>query len=793
MNEYPTAPAREPDGDPGCLAYALFALAAAWICAVVGLSAPVAWFARDLLEASGIAWPLWADAAVSFGQAALVAGPALLLWALTRAPLLRGAYLAWAQAALWLAAFGLARLLPAGWFQLAALAAALVGLVALATLLAGRRAGEPAPRAPLGLAAIAAPLLAAPWLAFGALGSPLDTLLALLAGAAVGLAAASVLDRALLPALARQRGGPALKLGLGGVAMGVALLVIAAGAGFQAANLLLMAALPPLGFGAAALAQPFAERRRAWLAPALLVGAAAAAALALFDPDEVTILLGAGDIPAQVLSGATWAMLAGLAVSGLLLAARGAMQLPLPRAGLLGGLAGATVAAGLAYTLVGSPGFYGEELFVILREQADVGAAPAIEDREERLAFVYQTLAEHAEATQAPLRAELDRFGVPYRPYYLVNALEVDGGPLVRLWLQGRPEVDRVLENPRLRPLPAPPPPEPGDARAPESTEWNIDAIGADRVWEELGVTGEGIVIGQSDSGVDAGHPALRDGYRGAGGGDAYNWLDPWYGTAAPRDYGMHGTHTLGSALGRGGIGVAPGATWFACSNLARNLGNPARYLDCMQFMLAPHAPGADPLREGRTELAAHVINNSWGCPPIEGCDPRSLEPAVNALRAAGIFVVVSAGNEGPGCSSVDSPPAIYDAALSVGAVDAAGDVTAFSSRGPVEADGSGRTKPDILAPGAEILSAQPDGSYGFADGTSMAGPHVAGVVALMWSANPDLVGDVDRTEQLLLDTASPYEGAAELSCAGDGEVSNVSGHGVVDAYAAVRAAIAER
>ncbi len=73
-----------------------------------------------------------------------------------------------------------------------------------------------------------------------------------------------------------------------------------------------------------------------------------------------------------------------------------------------------------------------------------------------------------------------------------------------------------------------------------------------------------------------------------------------------------------------------------------------------------------------------------------------------------------------------------------------------------------------------------------------MAGPHVVGTVALMWSANPKLIGDVDRTEKILLDTAKPYQGA--LDGCSDGRVPNdATGYGVVDAYAAVKAALAAR
>jgi subtilisin family serine protease len=254
-------------------------------------------------------------------------------------------------------------------------------------------------------------------------------------------------------------------------------------------------------------------------------------------------------------------------------------------------------------------------------------------------------------------------------------------------------------------------------------------------------------------------------------------------------------------------------------------LGNPALYLDCMQFTFAPFPQKGDPLRDGDTSRAADVLNNSWGCPTdVEGCAPGVFAPAVDALTKAGIFVVVSAGNDGPRCSSLSTPPAIYEQVLSVGAVDAMGDLASFSSVGPVLADGSGRTKPDILAPGVDILSAWPGGGYSLNSGTSMAGPHLAGTVALIWSANPALRGDVAHTKTILQETARPFggdlEGSAPLeeapvsnqvsdttgllvemaggmddgSCLAQTDLSlipnNVGGYGVVDAYAAVQAAL---
>jgi subtilisin family serine protease len=209
-----------------------------------------------------------------------------------------------------------------------------------------------------------------------------------------------------------------------------------------------------------------------------------------------------------------------------------------------------------------------------------------------------------------------------------------------------------------------------------------------------------------------------------------------------------------------------------------------------MQFMLAPYPYGGDPFQDGDPTRSAHVLNNSWGCPEQEGCDANALLPAVKALRAAGIFVVASAGNDGPACETIQHPIALYDEVFSVGAIDQSGNLASFSSLGPVTADGSGRLKPDIVAPGVDVLSSFPNGTYEYLPGTSMAGPHVAGVVALVWSANPALVGDIERTEEILRSTARPYTGTLP-SCITDGpqQPNNGAGYGIVDAYAAVQLA----
>ncbi|HMO56775.1 MAG TPA: S8 family serine peptidase [Roseiflexaceae bacterium] len=673
---------------------------------------------------------------------------------------------------------------PLSWGQPLALAQLAICTAALAIIRVRRqRQGIARDQVPLAPAVALGVLPLLPLLRYGAFGSPIDTLLAVAAGFSLALLAAELIDLWLIPALHASTLAIHMRVLVGGIAAAALLLILAAGIGVGGSAMLLALSWPPLGIVAVALAQP-----RAPSSTTLLLGPVAAAIAACFDGDELVLVLGFEDIPRWALQAAGFSFLIGmlLAVAAVVLATR--IQ-RLPRSRIAAALAGvAWVGATLIYTLGGQPGFYGDRMFVVLRHGAAL--PPLSGSHAERTAAVYQELTRHAEETQSGVRSLLNLLGVRYQPYYLVNGIEVDGGPFIRLLLTLHPDVDRVLDSPRLRPVPYEAQPAPGDTAVPDAPDWNLTSIGVDRVWRELEVYGSGIVVGLADSGVDATHPALAGGYRGRHTGHDYNWLDPWSHQLAPRDLSGHGSHTLGLAVGRHAIGVAPSASWFACANLERNLANPALYLDCMQFMLAPYPLGGDALRDGDPAQAAHIINNSWGCPPLEGCDADVLRPATEALRAAGIFVVVAAGNEGPHCGSVRTPLALYDAAYSVGAIDDQGDLADFSSRGPVEIDGSGRIKPDIVAPGVMVLSAIPGGGYARNSGTSMAAPHIAGVVALMWSANADLIGDIDRTEAILAATARPYSGIQEPCFAGSAP-SIAYGYGVIDAYAAVEAAIA--
>ncbi|GAA4456941.1 S8 family serine peptidase [Phytohabitans houttuyneae] len=742
---YPSYPAPERQTSPWVIVAT--ASIGVWAVLVTVLSQSIGWLADQVLLVTGLDTPTWTWPVVAIVNAVLAGTPAIILAFVPRSPAVRTAGRVWLTGAVALAGLGLLRAVPAprNELYLALLALAAAGG---AILLRGRPA-LPA----LGFAGGLATLL--PWLWIGALGGLAETVLAVLAAAAVGWLAAAILNAGFW-----ERYGVVL----GGLVAGVALLLLAAAVGQAGAQLAAMLVLPPLGFAAAALrsAGP-------------LVAVAALGPLAFADPEEITLLLSTGrDLPA-------WAAIA--AAISLAVALIVGIGYGLARTRLTGRWIGAgavvllAITGGAIYLGPGQPGLYGERLFVILKSQADLSGVTTA-SREARVTEVYRRLVENARSSQADLRKTLDRWHLDYTPYYLVNGVEVDGGPAVRAWLSRRDDVDRVLLSQHLRPLPADPGVTHGDEPAPTAPPWNISLIGADRAAAQLGVDGSGVVVGTSDSGVDGRHPALSSNFRG---GDD-SWYDPWNHTRTPTDRGGHGTHTLGSAVGRT-VGVAPGARWVGCVNLDRNLGNPARYLDCMQFMLAPFPFGGDAFTDGRPERAPHVLTNSWGCPRIEGCDAGALRAATAAFAAAGIFFAVAAGNTGPFCGSVDDPPAPYGDVETIGAVDRRKEVTQFSSRGPTDTD---LTKPDLVAPGEDVLSAMPGGGYAELSGTSMATPHVAGVVALMWSANPRLIGDLARTTEILRDTAVP---ASPGDSTGECAPADVTGAGMVDAYAAVQAA----
>src|SRR6476660_8986600 len=202
-----------------------------------------------------------------------------------------------------------------------------------------------------------------------------------------------------------------------------------------------------------------------------------------------------------------------------------------------------------------------------------------------------------------------------------------------------------------------------------------------------------------------------------------------------------------------------------------------------MQWFLAPtRINGTDP----DPTKAPDITNNSWHCPASEGCSFDTLQAAVEAQAAAGIMMVSAAQNSGPGCSTVQNPPGIYGATYSAGALVTGSDtIAAFSSRGPVTSDGSNRLKPDMSAPGTGTRSSTnaSDSSYANFSGTSMATPHIAGAVALLWSAIPSLRHQLAASRDALNNSAVHID---STQCGDAGPPNNVYGWGRVDIFAAV-------
>ncbi len=445
------------------------------------------------------------------------------------------------------------------------------------------------------------------------------------------------------------------------------------------------------------------------------------------------------------------------------------------------------------------------EFLVFLAEQADLAGASKLKTKLEKGRYVSERLREVANRTQGPLLSSLVAQGVPHQAYWVANMVWVRGNRSVVQAVASRSDVAHIYANPAVA-FEGPVEGGASDAKStPDAIEWNILKVRAPEVWA-AGFTGQGIVLAGGDTGYDWDHPALLNKYRGWNGSSAdhnYNWHDAIHSgggicgpdSPEPCDDNNHGTHTMGTMVGDDGgnnqIGMAPGAKWIGCRNMDRGNGTPATYSECFQWFIAPtdlNGQNPDPSK------APHVVNNSWACPASEGCtDPNVLKTIVENTRAAGIVVVVSAGNSGPGCSSVNDPPAIYDASFSVGATNNSDIIASFSSRGPVIVDSSNRLKPDVSAPGVGVRSSIRGVGYSSFSGTSMAGPHVAGLVGLLLSAYPSMAGQIDSIETLIQQTAVPRTTTQECGGVPGSQIpNNTYGYGRADAFAAVQAQSAD-
>ncbi len=340
----------------------------------------------------------------------------------------------------------------------------------------------------------------------------------------------------------------------------------------------------------------------------------------------------------------------------------------------------------------------------------------------------------------------------------------------------------------------------------PKGLQWNVQKIGADRVWalNDPHSRGEGIIYAIADTGCEFTHPNINGNYMGRKPDGMYDHNYAWYdgvrrpiamsgqdkcGIASnvPCDDQGHGTHVASTAVGANGFGVAPGARWIACRNMDRGVGSPETYLNCLNFFLAPHdLNGNNP----RPELRPHVVGNSYGCPDSEGCSKLAMNAAVEALRSAGVFMSVSAGNEGSECGTIANPPALEKSVITVGATDSNDNLADFSSRGPCVVGKEVYRKPDLCAPGVRVQAAYPGGGYRSLSGTSMASPHVGGAATLICALCPSVCRNVDHIQELLQKSARPlFPARGARLCGGDTYSSypnNHYGYGRINVYDAI-------
>ncbi|GAA2159168.1 S8 family serine peptidase [Humibacillus xanthopallidus] len=367
---------------------------------------------------------------------------------------------------------------------------------------------------------------------------------------------------------------------------------------------------------------------------------------------------------------------------------------------------------------------------VVVTLRAPVPLPPLPTSRAARNEVVVRTLRARSTAAQAPLRARLTALAATGRvrhvtPLWVTNAISITATADAVREVAARPDVLSVTPD-AITIVPASSPVEP-----------NIATVGAPALWQG-DVRGSGVVVATLDSGVDASHPDLGPRWRGG----TNSWFDPFgQHPGTPVDLSGHGTATMGLIVGgdAGGtsIGMAPGARWIA-ARIFNDAGasSATAVHQAFQWVL-------DPDRDPSTPDAPQVVNGSWSIGSSPGCD-LSFQPDVRNLVAAGILPVFAAGNFGPAASTSVSP-ANYPESFAVGGVDALDASSPTSSSGPSTCGGRSGAFPDAVAPGVAVTTADRFGLFQTLSGTSVAAPHVAGALALLISARPELSPERQR------------------------------------------------
>ena len=413
-----------------------------WLAGVSVSLHVITWLTEEVLLNAGITFSTWIWFTLALIQGALVGIPAYVLWKVRSSERYRPIYLTWTLCSFFIIVLSPVRLVRPPSTQLAALLQIVCTSLFLALLLLflkRRSSSELSKRyltvSGIALAAGAAALMVYPWFVWEALGSLLDTLLGLIAAFVFGVTAGYLLAYFLFIPIRFTSKGIGRDLLLGGFAAGTMLLLMASAFGAQGLQVILMPILPALGIAVFGVCL-FGQKEQAgvsWAAGAVLVGLTTAASTIFVDSDELVLSLAFGprDVPYWTQSAVLVSIFIALLLSLVTLIARHRLT-GSKHAAITGAVAaGAWIVGLFLYFAAGQPGFFGDQIFVIMADQVQLSDLDSQFASGERAEFVYHALVDHADKSQGSLRKTLDDLGFEYTPYYLVNSIAVDAGPVV--------------------------------------------------------------------------------------------------------------------------------------------------------------------------------------------------------------------------------------------------------------------------------------------------------------------------------------------------------------------------